>query len=854
MRPDDGRTQTRQTMSQLRRLLPHAWRARRRSELEQLRLLVEGVGVYAIFMLDPSGRVASWNAGAARVEGYGAADIIGRHVGRLYPPEEAAAGKPELALQRAVSDGRYEEEGWRLRADGSRFWASVVITPVYEKGRLRGFAQVVRDVTERRLVTDALAASEERFRSHFEHVAVGQAMTAMDGRFVLVNDAFADMTGYERGELLGLEFLTLVHPDDRERNLDLVVRLLAGEVSSFDTDIRLLRKDGGIVHVRSSVSVLRDRQGEPTFITAVIENVTDRKRAEEQLAQLALHDPLTGLPNRSLLLDRLGQSLARASRTTAPVGVLFFDLDRFKEVNDGLGHTAGDALLVSVGARLAETVRAGDTVARLGGDEFVVVSESADGTLAMALAERCREAIAVPFPIQGRDLLVTTSVGIALGAQVDSPEKLLDDADVAMYRAKERGRNRCELFDEAMAATARVRFQMSTELRRAVDRDELVVLYQPEVSLATGLPVAVEALVGWQHPTRGLLGQAEFFALAEEAGLSLAIGETVLHQACRQCAAWQAAHVGSPPAAVSVNLANRQLLHPDLPSLVEAALREANLGPDSLRLEIAHTTPTEDLERASTTLDALRELGVHLGVDHFGTGSSSLLHLRRFPVETLKIDSSFVAGLTLSVENDVLVRGVIGLAHAVGLATVAEGVQTRVQRERLMALGCGFGQGEFWTRPLAPEAAMAWLQDAWTLRSDTTTDSEQTRSYRVVVADDDADLRAMLKVVLEGSNAFQVVAEAENGVEAIEAVERHHPDLVLLDLVMPVLDGLDALPALIRAAPTAQIAILSGHSLADRVSAGIDGADVVYLQKGIEPPELVRTLLEMLDAGPASTA
>ena len=430
----------------------------------------------------------------------------------------------------------------------------------------------------------------------------------------------------------------------------------------------------------------------------------DHVLVHRRLAHQADHDTLTDLPNRRAFLDRLERALAATERTDRHVLVLFLDLDRFKVVNDSLGHRAGDELLRSVAARLRTAVRPGDTVARFGGDEFTMLCEDIDDEAhALRVVERVRTALEQPFPLAGSELFATGSIGIALGRGRDeSPDALVENADAAMYRAKDRGGNCVELFDTAMRDRAVRRLALSSALHRAVERAEFRVAYQPTVRLATGEVEGVEALVRWDRPGHGVVAPLDFVPLAEENGLIVPIGAYVLEQACRQARRWNEATTGRGPT-VSVNLSARQLVDPELVPAVERALDTTGVDPASVSLEITESVLMGDVAAIGTVLTELKALGLRLLVDDFGTGYSSLTYLRRFPVDGVKIDRSFVAGLGTSADDEAIVRAVIALAHGLGLVAVAEGVETQEQVEHLVDLRCDLGQGYHLGRPVPPE-------------------------------------------------------------------------------------------------------------------------------------------------------
>jgi diguanylate cyclase (GGDEF)-like protein len=441
-------------------------------------------------------------------------------------------------------------------------------------------------------------------------------------------------------------------------------------------------------------------------------DITKRKHMEEQLQHQALHDPLTDLPNRILFMDRLRQAMARAERRQQCLAVMFMDLDNFKVINDSLGHETGDELLVIASKRIRSVLRPEDTVARLGGDEFVFLLEDTDLDEASHIAERILEMLRRPFFLAGRELFVMASLGIAVG---DGGGKhsadLLRDADLAMYRAKHSGKARYAVFEETMNAQALERLELEHGLRRAVERNEFVVHYQPEVSLATRKVVGFEALVRWEHPDHGLLLPEQFVPIAEETGLVVPIGEAVLEAACRQAKAWRELRPSDPPA-VCVNLSARQFREFGLIKSIARILDETGLEPSSLFLEVTESTAMRDAQATAAALEKLQDLGVRTILDDFGTGYSSLPYLERFPVAYVKIDHSFVGGLGEYLGAKMLVSAIISLAHALGLKVIAEGVETEEQFEQLRETGCDLAQGHLFSEPSTAEEAADLLAAA----------------------------------------------------------------------------------------------------------------------------------------------
>jgi diguanylate cyclase (GGDEF)-like protein/PAS domain S-box-containing protein len=535
------------------------------------------------------------------------------------------------------------------------------------------------------------------FAALFESAPDAMVLVGPDGRLVMVNRQTERLFGYRRSELIGQPVEILLPEAVAEHHRELRAAFFDHPVArSMGVGLDLIgrRADGTELPVEVSLGPLLTPKG--VVVSAAIRDITGRKEAAAALAHAALHDPLTGLPNRQLLADRLEQALLRSARTGSPVAVLFIDGDRFKQINDSRGHAAGDQVLVGLAERILATVRAGDTVARFAGDEFIVLCEAPDVVdSAAGLAERIGTVLSEPFPIEGGDMFLTASIGIAVGlGGVATVDGLIRDADAAMYRAKQNGRARIEFFDEAMRNEIAGRLETQNDLRRAVERCELRLLYQPIVALSSSRIVGVEALVRWEHPQRGLLPPRAFVPLAEEAGLIVPVGGWIIDEAARACARWREHGLY-----MTVNLSGRQLRQPDLLEVVADAIERNGLPADALRLELTESALMEDLELHGRTISALLRLGVSFAIDNFGTGYSSLTYLRRYPVRTVKIDGSFVAGLGRNQADGAIVDGVIKLAHALGLEVVAGGTETAEQVEHLRRLGCDMAQGFVFAAP-----------------------------------------------------------------------------------------------------------------------------------------------------------
>ncbi len=560
------------------------------------------------------------------------------------------------------------------------------------------------DVEEHRAL---LEDPEAWFRMAFDNAPVGMLVASLapghEGEIVLVNRALAQLLGTTADALVGRHAPDLSSPDDQPPDRLVIGELVAGTRGSYQREKRMRRADGSDVWVRVTVTLV-STDGSPAFALAHVEDTTDRRSVEDELARRALYDGLTGLPNRVLLVDELTLAVARTTQADGPMAVLYLDLDHFKDVNDTLGHAAGDEVLRQVARRLGDVVvgQSQTIAARLAGDEFVVVSRVVDAASARALAARLHAAISVPMAIGDRAVVARPSIGIALaGSASDAAESLLRRADAAMYHAKHRTREAWALHDATLDALAARRIAVEESLRTALATDGFRLLYQPIVDLNDGRLVAAEALLRLEHPTQGLLAPDAFIDVAEDSDLILPIGEWVMDEATRQLARWQQRR---HQLRVAVNVSARQVRHLVLADLVRAAVARSGIDPADLHLEITERVLLEANDDVLAQLRAVAELGCELALDDFGTGYSSLAYLTRFPVTALKIDRSFVAGLGTSGESTAVVEAILGLAEALGLGTVAEGVETAEQRETLREMGCEYAQGYHLGRPMSAAA------------------------------------------------------------------------------------------------------------------------------------------------------
>jgi diguanylate cyclase (GGDEF)-like protein/PAS domain S-box-containing protein len=554
----------------------------------------------------------------------------------------------------------------------------------------------------KRQAEEALRESEERYARTARGTNDGLWDWDLVTGKVYYSPRWKAMLGFAEDEIPGVaeEWLGRLNPNEKaliEQEIERHIRELSPH---FELEYRLLHKDGKYRWMLCRGMVASDAMGAPLRVSGSQTDITKQKETEEQLLHDALHDAVTGLPNRALFMDRLGQALERTKRHKRHLfAVILLDLDRFKVVNDSLGSMLGDQLLKEMGRRLETCIRTVDTVARLGGDEFtLLLGDIKEASDAIRTAERIQEKLSAPFNLGGNEVFVTASIGIAPSVMgYERPEHLLRDAGIAMHRAKSRGKACHQVFDVVMHEHAVAQLRLETDLRRAVETQSFGVHYQPIVSMATGRLAGFEALVRWQHPERGLLFPDEFIAVAEETGLIIGLDRCVLRAACRQMRVWQDLFPNRPPLTISVNLSAKQFAQPDVVEHVKQVLTETGLSPGSLKLEITETVIMSSIDNVTSVLKELRELGVEIHLDDFGTGYSSLSYLHRFPIDVLKIDRSFVRRMGANGKNSEIAMTIITLAHNMGMAVVAEGVETEEQLRQLKSLGCEFAQGFFYS-------------------------------------------------------------------------------------------------------------------------------------------------------------
>ena len=633
--------------------------------------------------------------------GYPAEAIVGRCAVDLVHPDDVDVVVPRF-LEVATDPSSIPTVELRLKhADGGFRWFHCSVSNQYDDPAVRGLVMSLHDIDARRQSEDALRMSELRMRTILETAADAIITTDEDGRIIEFNRAAERIFGVSAVDVIGTVYPDLL-PDSAENRI-WEQKSVGAVQSGLPMDIVTMRADGEEFEARISMS--RTKIDGRTLTTAILRDVTEEKETARVLERRGLYDELTGLATRKLLIDRLEVAIRRGKRRRTVIGVLLLDLDRFKNVNDGLGHDVGDALLVEVAARLRSGAGEGNTVARLGADEFVVLCDEArDIDDISDRASRLDEVLRAPFLLGSEEVMLTASIGVAVWNGGDErADELVRHADVAMYRAKDRGRGRIELFDERMQTIVSARIGLEYALRRAIERDELVAYYQPIVAFSTGRPTHFEALVRWQRPDLELVAPDEFIGIAEETGLIHPIGEWMLQRAALDCASWQDL---APGVGVSVNVSPRQFDSPSVVEVVASTLRDSGLAAELLGLEITESVLVDDPDETVALLDQLKALGVRIALDDFGTGYSSLTYLQQLPIDELKIDRSFVATLEDERSDLVLLQMMVQLGRAFDLKVVAEGIDTDRKLRRIQRLGCHYGQGYLFARPAGFEQVM----------------------------------------------------------------------------------------------------------------------------------------------------
>jgi len=655
-----------------------------------------------IIIFDQKGMIRAFNSASENMFGYAEAELIGQPFSTLVKTEGTGWNQDDFLPVSGESKDEgericYETLGWRRGEDA--FPIELSISRTLLEGR-PAFIGIARDITDRKQADDALRRSEERFRSIFEHAVAGMNTMDREGRLVEVNDAFCRFLGFSAEELRGLSVEDFTHPEDRSETREALREAAVGLRQVYSREKRYIHKDGSTVWGHIFRAWVFDDEGQQTHSIGLVQDITERKRASEELDYLVHHDALTLLPNRRQLNDRMNHALARAERSGSQLALLHLDLDRFKMINDSLGLECGDQVLMEIGGRLNSMIRTSDTLARLGGDEFVVLLEELyEVKKAAVVAQKILAEIAAPLSAGGQTLVLTASLGISLyPSDGGTLEDLLKNAEKAMYQAKEEGRNTYRFYTAEMNARSRELLLLEGGLRQALEQKEFLLYYQPQFDLQSGELVGSEALLRWQHPQLGMISPLDFIPMAEETGLIVPIGNWVLNSACLQNQLWQ--ERTGLPLQIAVNMSARQFRHADLLQEVAAALQTSGLSPDLLELEITESILMADVEQAIEVMLQLTGQGIHFAIDDFGTGYSSLNYLRRFPIANLKIDRSFVQDVTTNPDAAAIAQSIVMLAHNLNLQVVAEGVETDEQADFLRAAGCNLVQGFLFGRPV----------------------------------------------------------------------------------------------------------------------------------------------------------
>ena len=666
----------------------------------------------AIYITQRNGHFIDVNQSLLDLFGYTRAELLSLNAQVLY-----ADPSDRLRFQQVIEhDASVRDFAVRLRTRDGRTLECLLSSSIRyaDDGSILSYQGIIHDTTERNRALRALEHSENFTRTIISSVGEGILVFDRDLRYQIWNHVMEELTGLSASEVLG-RHATDVFPSIGEHGTDLLHKraLLGHQVKSQDTPYHIPQtgKSGWFV---GQYSPHISPTGKVVGVVGIIHDITERKRTEQQLVHNAFHDGLTGLPNRALFSDRLGRLIAAARRNqNHRFGVLFLDLDRFKIINDSLGHLRGDQLLVAIARRLEACVRQGDTVARLGGDEFaILLGEMTDLAEATRIAERVQLELALPFQLDVHEVFTSCSIGIAVSTSgYEKPEEILRDADTAMYRAKTTGRARYEVFDREMHSEALAQLELETDLRRAIERNELRLHYQPIIDLEDGSLTGFEALVRWEHPRRGMMMPADFIALAEETGLIVPLGWWVLRESCAQMRAWDENAAAATQLTVSVNLSARQFLEPNLLAHVTDVLSQTGFPANRLKLEITESAVMQNAATVSKTLAELRSRGIQLCIDDFGTGYSSLSYLHSFPIDSLKIDRSFISTLDHEGSSLELIETIVVLSRILGMESVAEGVETREQLELVRRLGSRFAQGYHFSHPLPAGDALDLIHD-----------------------------------------------------------------------------------------------------------------------------------------------
>ena len=662
-----------------------------------------GVGIYIV----QHGKFVYVSQLYQKLTGYSEAELIGTYsLNNIYPDDREMVREEAI---KCLKENRLEPYEYRfVNKKGDVMWVWETITPIVYKED-RATLGSFMDITERKqaesqreAMLEALRQSEEKYRSILESIQEGYFEVDLNGNFTFCNNSMSRLTGCSKEELLGMNYKQFTNEENIKEVLQAFNEVYdTGEPFKFDWQI--IRRSGSEGFIEASVTLKKDLSGKPIGFKGMIRDITERKRIEQQINYMATHDALTGLPNRLMFSQLLNHAIRSAQRHGKQLAVLFIDLDRFKTINDSLGHEAGDRLLKEMARRFRKSLRAVDIVGRLGGDEFIILTDEVDELNQVAnVAHKLLTTVIQPMVLAGEECRITASIGISIYPRDGNDEQsLMKNADVAMYFAKEEGKNNYQFYSKDIHSLSNKRFSIETNLYRALERNELSLEYQAKVDFKSGMITGVEALLRWKNPSLGTLTPMQFIPVAEGTGMIVPIGRWVMKTACAQNVAWQ--RQGLPPIRVAVNLSLRQLMDDKLLEDIKAALDESGMAPNLLELEITESMVMHNPEHMIGVLTNIKKMGVRLAVDDFGTGYSSLSQIKNFPVDTLKVDRSFIRNLVQDSDNQAITQAIINMGKNLCLTVVAEGVETQEQKDYLRYLICDEMQGFHFSKPVAPD-------------------------------------------------------------------------------------------------------------------------------------------------------
>lgn len=665
------------------------------------------------FEVDLEGNFTFFNNAVSRVLGYSREELMGMN-NRQYTPDKDSARKVFQAYHHVYETGEpLNAVGWHIitKQGAKRYIEGSISLLKDSQGKPIGFRGVTHDVTERKVAEEALRQSEEKYRNILENIQEAYFEVDLAGNFIFFNDSLCRITGGTREELMGANYTRFSDPATSKNVFLAFNKIFKTGEATEGFDWLIIRKDGSKKYIEASASLNKDASGKPIGFRGVIRDITERKRIEQELNHMATHDALTGLPNRLMFSQLLDHAIQSAQRNKKHLAVFFIDLDRFKIINDSLGHEAGDTLLKEMALRFKQSLRTVDIIGRLGGDEFTILVEDFNDLKQVEfLAKKILNTVMQPIALMGEECRVTASIGISVFPKDGLDEQsLMKNADIAMYFAKSEGKNNFQFYSENIRSMSNERLTIETNLRHAMERNEFYLDYQAKLDLQTRAITGVEALLRWNNPYLGLVAPTQFIPIAEETGMIIPIGRWVIKTACMQNVAWQ--KQGLPPVCMSVNLSLRQLMYENFAEDVKTILNETRMASELLELEITESTVMHNPKRLVPILSKLKKMGIRMAIDDFGTGYSSLAQIKNFPINTLKVDRSFIRNLPQDTDNKAITEAVIFMGKSLKLKVVAEGVETREQAKFLKDQICDEMQGFYFSKPIGPDGFADLLRE-----------------------------------------------------------------------------------------------------------------------------------------------